>query len=666
MAATEIKVQMQQRRDTAAGWTSAGVVLLAGELGYETDTGHAKLGDGTTAWASLAYLPSAGKVKDGTVSAPGLAFASDLNTGIFRPGADQLNISTNGVERLSIGNSEFVVNDPSNDVDFRVESNGNTHMLFVDAGNDGVTIGTSSAATSSQLTIGATNPNLTLQASTSSSSIINLGDTDAYNIGRIKYDNSNNSLQFDANNSQRMIIDSSGNLGLGTSSPTETLTLNTPSGASIGFEHNGTEIATINNNAAALYVHAGSGKLLSLGAGGSESMRIDSSGKLGVGTSSPSAHVESEGDVSSTTQFSGFQGLRVQNANGSAFGVTADINFVAGTSSGNRGAAIGVEYMSGSKNDLYFATSGGSVTSTDTLTERMRIDSSGRVAIGTTTIADAATALVIKNTASGSEHTFIDIVCNTNETARVRFSEDGSSFPGEIKYDTLNNFLSFNTNSSERVRVDSSGNVFIGGTNAATADIALNANGEIIGKNQILINRVDAGSYILEGQNNGTQTSLITKTGNATFAGALSKGSGSFKISHPLPAKTETHHLIHSFIEGPQADLIYRGYVDLVDGQATVNIDTAGRMSEGTFEVLCTNVSCFTSNESDWTAVKGSVTGNVLTIAAQDATATSKVSWMVVGERKDQHMIDTEWTDAVGRVITEPEKVVEAVEETEE
>jgi len=153
-----------------------------------------------------------------------------------------------------------------------------------------------------------------------------------------------------------------------------------------------------------------------------------------------------------------------------------------------------------------------------------------------------------------------------------------------------------------------------------------------------------------------TESINFSWTGNATFAGSVSKGSGSFKIDHPLPAKTETHHLVHSFIEGPQADLIYRGYVDLVDGQATVNIDTAGRMTEGTFEVLCTNVSCFTSNESDWTAVKGSVTGNVLTITAQDATSTSKVSWMVVGERKDQHMIDTDWTDSNGRVITEPLK----------
>jgi len=43
------------------------------------------------------------------------------------------------------GSSEVVVNDPSNDMDFRVESNGNTHMLFVDGGNDDVRIGTATS-----------------------------------------------------------------------------------------------------------------------------------------------------------------------------------------------------------------------------------------------------------------------------------------------------------------------------------------------------------------------------------------------------------------------------------------------------------------------------------------------------------------------------------------
>jgi hypothetical protein len=144
--------------------------------------------------------------------------------------------------------------------------------------------------------------------------------------------------------------------------------------------------------------------------------------------------------------------------------------------------------------------------------------------------------------------------------------------------------------------------------------------------------------------------------GGVVVTGSLSKGSGSFRIDHPLPAKTDTHHLVHSFIEGPQADNIYRGKIDLVDGSATVNIDTAAGMTEGTYVLLNTNTQCFTSNESGWTAVKGSVSGNTLTITAQDNTCTDTISWMVVGERKDQHMIDTEWTDENGKVIVEPLK----------
>lgn len=147
--------------------------------------------------------------------------------------------------------------------------------------------------------------------------------------------------------------------------------------------------------------------------------------------------------------------------------------------------------------------------------------------------------------------------------------------------------------------------------------------------------------------------------GNCTISGSLSKGSGSFKIDHPLDSLSDTHHLVHSFIEGPQADLIYRGKVQLVDGQANVNIDTASNMTVGTFEVLCRDVQCFTSNETGWTAVKGSVTGNILSIIAQDNTCTDTISWMVVGERKDPHMYDTEWTDSDGKIIVEPLKVTE-------
>ena len=50
------KTTIQVRRDTAANWTSANPVLAAGEHGYitsGTNAGMFKIGDGTTAWASL-------------------------------------------------------------------------------------------------------------------------------------------------------------------------------------------------------------------------------------------------------------------------------------------------------------------------------------------------------------------------------------------------------------------------------------------------------------------------------------------------------------------------------------------------------------------------------------------------------------------------------------
>jgi hypothetical protein len=148
----------------------------------------------------------------------------------------------------------------------------------------------------------------------------------------------------------------------------------------------------------------------------------------------------------------------------------------------------------------------------------------------------------------------------------------------------------------------------------------------------------------------------LDRSGNLSITGSLSKGSGSFKIDHPLPEKTNTHHLVHSFVEAPQANNIYRGKIDLINGTATVNIDTIAGMTEGTFVSLNREIQCFTSNETGWTAVKGSVSGNTLTITAQDNTCTDSISWLVIGERKDQHMYDTEWTDENGKVIVEPLK----------
>ena len=52
---TTVPVRLQLRADTAANWTSVNPILLANELGRETDTGKIKIGNGTATWTSLAY-----------------------------------------------------------------------------------------------------------------------------------------------------------------------------------------------------------------------------------------------------------------------------------------------------------------------------------------------------------------------------------------------------------------------------------------------------------------------------------------------------------------------------------------------------------------------------------------------------------------------------------
>lgn len=49
-------IRLQLRHDPAATWTSCNPVLKPGELGFETDTGQGKEGDGVTPWNGLPYI----------------------------------------------------------------------------------------------------------------------------------------------------------------------------------------------------------------------------------------------------------------------------------------------------------------------------------------------------------------------------------------------------------------------------------------------------------------------------------------------------------------------------------------------------------------------------------------------------------------------------------
>ena len=148
-----------------------------------------------------------------------------------------------------------------------------------------------------------------------------------------------------------------------------------------------------------------------------------------------------------------------------------------------------------------------------------------------------------------------------------------------------------------------------------------------------------------------------TMTGSWHVTGELTAGTKTFKIDHPLPDKADTHHLIHSCVESNRADLTYRGVATLSDGWVEVDLDEDVGLTEGTWAALCRDPQVWVQNDSGWDAVKGSVSGGTLTILCQSPNSNDEVSWLVVAERQDDHIRETDWTDDEGHPILEPEKV---------
>jgi len=89
-------VQIQFRRDTAAAWTAANPTLAAGELGLETDTSFYKIGNGATAWNSLAYGSITGTLADGSVTSAKLA-----NTTVAAGSYTATNITVNAKGQIT-------------------------------------------------------------------------------------------------------------------------------------------------------------------------------------------------------------------------------------------------------------------------------------------------------------------------------------------------------------------------------------------------------------------------------------------------------------------------------------------------------------------------------------------------------------------------------------
>jgi hypothetical protein len=341
--------------------------------------------------------------------------------------------------------------------------------------------------------------------------------------------------------------------------------------------------------------------------------------------------------VTSTTN-SVNSGLRLGAKNSSGTTKNAGLYYFSGTTNDNT-------YLSLSANDNDF---------------QFNVLSNGNVGIGTAT---PSYPLHLKN--ATFSQLYIEggsaadlILYNSGGSANTRTMVYRQGTSGTTKFFSANDDGTINKDNI-LVLNNSTGYTWVNGaiSGFTGSGVQLQVNGQSrMGGTIILHNTSNAAQTVTF---NCTAASTVTIADNVVIVGSLSKGSGSFRIEHPLESLSETHQLVHSFIEGPQADLIYRGKLTLVNGKAQANIDEVATMTEGTFEALCREVQCFTTNESGWDLVKGKVIGNIIYIESQNENSTDEISWMVIGERKDKHMMETGWTDENGKVIVEPLKPIE-------
>jgi prepilin-type processing-associated H-X9-DG protein len=176
--------------NAAIGYTSAEGLILTGQgstsdITFKNDadttvmsikTGTGNVGIGTTSPAYALHHVNAGADTAWEIQTTGAAYGAELrlNSGGVSPAAYvtgrgsgtenwrigsnsqnntlELKTGANAISHFTFDGSGAVYNDDSADLDFRVESNGNANMLFVDGGNDRVGIGTTSPAATLDVT----------------------------------------------------------------------------------------------------------------------------------------------------------------------------------------------------------------------------------------------------------------------------------------------------------------------------------------------------------------------------------------------------------------------------------------------------------------------------------------------------------------------------------
>ena len=626
-----MSIQIQFRRGTTAEHsTFTGAV---GEITVDTTKDTAVVHDNSQVggFALLREDGSNSALSDGSASVPSIKFSSSTTTGIYSPGTNQFAIATNGVGRITIDASGNIVAGgtltvgsfiptsstiPSNglyspgtnqvalstngtqrinieaDGDINIDSGG----VFYDATNNRLGVGTTSPAELLSLskTVNTSEDLLSLSGTSfgdgetiyqtfkrGSVHLAKIG-AEAASAGQAGHLVFETALSGSASEAAR--IDSSGRLGIGTSSPIGLLQVKYATNVNTSFRNSsaagltaGTLVEAVNDGFSAFtpyYIRA-SEYGFGTDSGGTYVPRftIDSSGRVGIGTTSPEGplHVLSNPAGTVTAHVNGNLGIFEDGVSNGISILTPDVSTGAiffGSPTSNRFAEVTASYTSGLMSVGTRKTGGELRFISSNATEAARIDSSGRLLVGTSsattgfggvvpkvqiesTSVDGARFSIVRNAASiGSASIFLcktrsttnngfDIVSDGDSLGSISFyGADGTDFvqaasisagvdgtpgaddmPGRLMFSTTADGASSPT---ERMRIGQNGSVFIGntGTLFGNTGTEINASGTAnfsrASSYPLLLNRQTTDGTIVEIRRSWTTVGTISVTTTAT------------------------------------------------------------------------------------------------------------------------------------------------------
>jgi hypothetical protein len=425
-----------------------------------------------------------------------LFFSGDANTGIYSPGADQVAVATNGTGRITIdgsGNVGIGITPVANTL--IGGARGSSLPGLIELAGNGNTVGSSGFAIGQDGSGVATlfqRANAAMYFATNGSERLRITSTGALNFVGAGSAGSTQAVSFNGSAPvNSLVIDSSGRVGIGTSSPNGKLDVadgdayitKNSGGDSAGVTSQSLYIRTQSGNLARLYsISSGSGG--PNGFGGdlyiqtkndngalADRVTITRTGLVGIGTMSPGALLHLAGNNTTSTSDTPVATIRLEDTDVStaAEQPIGKIEFygndITVPSVGPQAYILSKAAGTSGGGDLRFGTCTNSAA-----TESARIDSSGRLLVGTPSSLRSS-ALIQSKASSGTHETWhqSDSLANEEFCRGIYVSGSRSGQVGVFKHSAITNpagflYLQREDSSDAWYWTDNSGNLRISNT----------------------------------------------------------------------------------------------------------------------------------------------------------------------------------------------------------